>query len=550
MHRIVSVSSSRVLAVLAFALTTLAGEASAQTTNGVITGIVADAQGAVLPGVTVTVRNAETGFVRVLVTEEDGRYRAGGLPPGRYELRAELQGFGAIELGDLIVQVGSDLVRNLTLQVQGVQEAVTVTAEAPVVETTRVEIASVITQQQIESLPLPSRQPMVLALLLPGTSQDAVRPRRTNVNLGAGAMTMANAQLVDGLTNKEGNSGEPRQDFPQAAVREFRVNVSQAPAEYGWTLGGVVNIATKSGTNAYSGEVFEFFRDKSLNAMNMFERLDHETRGTPKPGYRRHQFGAALGGPIIRDRFHFFATGERTKENKFVTVTTGRPEFYGSLEGTFPIPEYINMFFGRGDYQINQAQSAFARIAYQDGDYTCDACGGRNSVFSNNGIRQVRYGVAGGHTWVLSSRALNELRFQWAEFLYREHPPGAKPTMKMYENPPERTAPLTQVYQFPSLIWGSNANFYTQHHPRQVRDDFTLTTSRGGQHTWKFGGGRSAAGRSRSTSPSIRRTRPSWPACEGQASLPPRRPISRSTSPTCCGKATCRTNGSLSRTSR
>ena len=128
-----------------------------------------------------------------------------------------------------------------------------------------------------------------------------MRPRKANANIGAGAFTMGSALLVDGVWNKEGNTGEPRQDFPQAAIREFKVYVSQSPAEYGWTAGGVVSFATKSGTNLFTGEVFEYFRDKSLNAMTKFEKES----GAPKPDYRRHQFGLALGGPVLQDRLHF-----------------------------------------------------------------------------------------------------------------------------------------------------------------------------------------------------------------------------------------------------
>src|SRR5262245_30795639 len=252
------------LLALAFGVPT---PATAQTTNGVISGIVSDAQGAVLPGVTLTLRNTETGLTRTLVTETDGIYRAGGLPPGPYSIRAELQGFGTVEATDVTVAVGTEAVRNLTMQVQGVQESVTVTAQAPVVNTTMTEVAGVITQEQMQLLPLPSRQPMSLALLMPGTNADAVRPRKANANIGAGAFTMGSALRVDGVWNKEGNTGEPRQDFPQAAIREFKVFVSQSPAEYGWTAGGVVSFATKSGTNLFTGEVFEYFRDKSLNAM-------------------------------------------------------------------------------------------------------------------------------------------------------------------------------------------------------------------------------------------------------------------------------------------
>ena len=460
--------------------------AAAQATSGVMTGVVTDAQSAVLPGVTLTLRNAETGFTRMAVTGDDGRYRMGGLAPGRYELKAELSGFAPVEVRDITLTIGLEVGRNITLQLQGVQESLTVTAEAPVVETTRTDVSGVITQQQIETLPLATRQPVGLALLMPGTSQDAVRPRKFNITVGAGAFTMGAALLVDGVWNKEGNTGEPRMDLPQAAIREFKVYVSQAPAEYGWTAGGAVTFETKSGTNLFSGEVFEYFRDKSLNTMNRFEQERHDTSGTPKPDYRRHQFGAAIGGPIIKDRLHFFTTFERTKEDKFATVTTGRPEFYSALEGTFPIPEYSNMVFTRGDVQISPRQTVFGRYAWQDSDFTCEGCGGRTAVFSGNGIQQKRYSWVGGHTWVLSSRMLNELRVQVTNVHFRSHPPGVRAQKDLFDDSPARTAPLTQVFNFPSLVWGSNTNNYSLQTQRQVRNDLSITA---GKHTWKVGGG-------------------------------------------------------------
>lgn len=480
-QRLFSRRSGRTLAMLLLTFTLAALPAAAQTTNGVISGVVGDAQGAVLPGVTLTLRNADTGFTRTLVTETDGRFRAGGLPPGRYAIRAELQGFGTVEVTDITVTVGSEAVRDVTMQVQGLQESVTVTAEAPVVDTTMTEVSGVITQEQMQMLPLPSRQPMALALLMPGTSADAVRPRKANANIGAGAFTMGSALLVDGVWNKEGNTGEPRQDFPQAAIREFKVYVSQSPAEYGWTAGGVVSFATKSGTNLFTGEVFEYIRDKALNALNRFEKA----AGGAKPDYRRHQFGFALGGPVIQDRVHFFTAAEGTRETKFFTVSTGRPDLYGKLEGTYPEPEYNAMAFGRGDVQINQEQTLFARYAWQNSDFDCELCGGRNASFSDTGIQQKRYSFLPSHTWVISSRVLNEVRGQWTNYHFRQHPPGVAPQEKLYDDSGARTAPLTQVYSFPSLVWGSNGNFYTTHRSREIRNDLTISL---GQHTIKAGG--------------------------------------------------------------
>jgi hypothetical protein len=466
---------------LVAAVAQTAAPASAQTTNAVLSGVVSDAQGGVLPGVTVTVRNTETGFTRTVVTEADGRYRLAGLAPGRYDLRVELQGFGPIAVTDIALTTGGEIVRDVTMQVQGVQESVQVSAEAPVVQTTRSEVSGVVTQEQMQMLPLETRQPIGLALLLPGTSQDAVRPRKFNANIGAGAFTHGSALLVDGVWNKEGNTGEPRQDFPQSAIREFRVLVSQAPAEYGWTAGGAVSFATKSGTNLWTGEVFEFLRNKSLNTLNMFE----EAAGIRKPDFERHQFGGALGGPIVRDRLHFFVAAERTDTTPYATVTTGRPDLYRAVEGTFAIPEYSNMLFTRGDVQINSDQTAFARYAWQDSDFTCEGCGGNLAYFSGQGIQQKRYSAVAGHTWVISSRVFNEMRGQVTNYHYRSHPPGVRPLENLFDSSAARTAPLTQVYTFPSLTWGTNVNYYTTQYAREFRNDLSIAA---GAHTWKFGG--------------------------------------------------------------
>lgn len=468
-------------AVLGFSPAT---PASAQTTNGAIAGIVSDAQGGVLPGVTLTLRNTDTGLTRSVVTEADGRYRFGALPPGRYEARAELQAFGTVEVTDITITIGSDVLRNITMQLQGVQESVTVTGEAPIVETTRTDVSGVITQEQMQMLPLASRQPMDLALLMPGTNQDAVRARKANSNIGAGAFTNGSALLVDGVWNKEGNTGEPRQDFPQAAIREFKVFISQSPAQYGWTAGGAVSFATKSGTNLFSGEVFEYFRHKVLNSQDAFEKA----AGGPEADFSRHQLGGAFGGPVLRDRVHFFTAAERTKNNLNKSVVVQLPQFYEHFNGTFPSPEYNNMVFTRGDVQVTQAQTVFARYAWQDSDFTCEGCSSSSPqpFFGAGGIQQKRYSLVGAHTWILSSRMLNEVRGQWTNYHFRQHPPGVRPAEDLFDNSTQRTAPLTPVYTFPSLTWGTSANFYTTQLSRQLRDDMTITT---GQHTWKFGAG-------------------------------------------------------------
>src|SRR3989449_10028885 len=142
--------------------------ASAQVSNAVVTGIVSDAQGGILPGVTITMTNAERGVVRTIVTEEYGRYRLGGIPPGRYNLTAELPGFANQEVKGITLTIGLEYTKDFTLGVLGVQESITVTGESPVVETTKTEVAGGVTQQQIETLPFQDRGTLALTLLLPG----------------------------------------------------------------------------------------------------------------------------------------------------------------------------------------------------------------------------------------------------------------------------------------------------------------------------------------------------------------------------------------------
>ena len=196
----------------------------AQVANAVITGTITDSQGGALPGVTITVRNAESGVARTIITEADGRYRLGGLPPGRYNLTAELQGFATVDVKDITLTLGLEYPRDMTMGLRGLQESVTVTGESPVVETTKSEVAAVVTQAQIETLPTGDRVALRLSLLLPGTSVDTTRAKRNAVNLGAGISTSSTTYLVDGLSNATAISARPVRfiRFSRAAPRMAR----------------------------------------------------------------------------------------------------------------------------------------------------------------------------------------------------------------------------------------------------------------------------------------------------------------------------------------
>ena len=480
--RAVVLSRQRMVALFTILLLTLglAATAAAQGERGVIGGTVADSQGGVLPGVTVTVRNTNTGFTQTVVTEADGKYRFGALPLGSYELKAELAGFTTATVTNLVLTVNRELQQNLTMGLTTLQESVTVTGQAPVVEVTKSEVAATITQQQIDMLPVANRAAVTLALLLPGTSQDGSRPRRSNAQVGAGTLQFTTTNLADGTMNMSTKAGEPRQDFPQSAIQEFKVFTTQPPAEYGGRAGGVINVITKSGTNTFAGEAYEFFRNKAMGRLDTYTQAA-EDAGQGKSRYNRSQVGAAFGGPIVMNKVHFFVAEEYTHENGSYTVNTGQPQFYSKYEGVFDQKTPNRLFFVRSDFQLTDKQSGFVRWAYERQEFSCEGCGGKSANQGNTLIP--RDAFVAGHTWVLGQKLLNDFRFNWAQQHQFQSPQGT-PYYTKFDFSPQRFVGTTPTYNFPSFSFGSD-NFFLFHNMiREVRDDFTLSENR---HTIKFG---------------------------------------------------------------
>src|SRR5258705_867325 len=469
--------------------------AYAQAASAASTGTITDTQAGVLPGVTITVMNAESGTVRTAVTEADGKYRVPGLAPGRYNLTAELPGFQTIDVKDITLLIGQEYTRDLQLGLSTLQENVTVTGEAPIVESTKTEVATVVTSEQIAMLPVQDRTALSLSLLLPGTSVDTTRPKRNATNVGAGVTTSATSYIVDGVSNAVAKSGEQRHDIPQAAIQEFSVHTTQVPAQYGQRAGGVVNIVTKSGTNTLHGEAFEFFRNQKLTRNDIFTQQQIDA-GRADPRYKRDQYGFAVGGPIIKNKLHYFGTFERTREHSFFTVNAP-VQFYPSLVGSDEGGSFTNIAFVRGDYQVNTRQNLFYRYINQHTEFFCSNCGGRNSSFSNldNLIPRDMHEI--GHTWVLSNRVLNEFYFMRATASDRNYQNQDYVPSNVLNNVVTMPASLgagqyigTQQYQFPGVIWVNNQCLW----PCRTGTMTTLTEAQetlslnAGSHNWKFGG--------------------------------------------------------------
>ena len=348
-----------ILAMIVLCSLVASSTAFAQQTSGNITGRIVDAQGAAVPGVTVTARSPQTGFVRTDVSDGEGIYRLTALPVGGYDVTAELSGFSTYSRKEVIVNVAQTTDLNVELKLAGVSESVNVTAEVPMVKTTDSSVGGVVDVTKIESLPLNGRQFANLAATIPGVGlgfhSDPTKSTQYSPQIAGGNGRNVNYQ-IDGGDNNDDTVGGLLQLYPLEAIQEFNFITQRYKAEYGRSNGGVMNIVTKSGTNDLRGSFFTSYRDDSMNAKTETEKLSH----IDKQDYRRYQYGGSFGGPIVQNKAHFFAAVERTQQDTKQAVTTFG--LYPSLEGVFPTPSRENLFTGK--VSANLTQNQFASVRY------------------------------------------------------------------------------------------------------------------------------------------------------------------------------------------
>jgi hypothetical protein len=279
-----------------------------------LNGRVTDESGAVLPGVTVTVTQMETGFSRSAVTDGGGTYVMPNLPTGPYRLEVMLQGFRTYVQTGIVLQVAATPTINAVLAVGNLEETVAVEAAAPLVDVRSAGISEVVEQERILELPLQGRQVTDLIVLAGAAVQSApnVKSMPGSVFTAvAGGLPFGVAYLLDGAThnNPYDNLNMPL-PFPDA-LQEFRVATSGLSADNGVHSGGSVNAVTKSGTNTFHGALFEFLRDKKFNATAVFAPVGADGKRLDD-GLKRNQFGGTLGGPIVIDRLFFFGAYQGT----------------------------------------------------------------------------------------------------------------------------------------------------------------------------------------------------------------------------------------------
>jgi hypothetical protein len=427
------------LLLLSVSLVTL----HAQSASGDVTGMVTDAQGTSIASATLTLTNTDSGVAWTIVTK-DGAYRFAQVPPGHYRIEAGAAGFQKKKVTGLLMYLDAHLVQDISLPVGSAVEVIEVNGSTPQVDTVSNTVGGVITQESIDKLPVNTRQYLNLALLIPGTTQDGSRSFYNNVQIAGGSGYYTNGFVVDGVSNVFAEMGEPRQNFPQGGVQEFKVNISQYPAEYGLSMGGLVTVATKSGTNRYHGEAFELWRNKAMNRPTEFQ--------TTNPDFNRNQFGGDIGGPIIRDRTHFYAAFERTQTNEAYTIATGS-SYYASSDGTFDKPSHDQMLTGRVDHKLTNRQSMFVRYAKEWNLLSYQGCGGRSVRNCYNG-EIPRQSLVFGHTFTLSPTLLNDLRFQYAYASYQLGPPNAPIPTDPGNFSSQVLSSLQTGYVFPSFSYG------------------------------------------------------------------------------------------------
>jgi hypothetical protein len=303
--------------------------ASAQAVSTAqINGTVKDQGGLVLPGVTITVTQTDTGLIRTAVTDDAGSFVLQNLPVGPYRLEAMLQGFRTFQQTGIVLQVGANPTLPVTLQVGQLQETVTVTGTAALVETRSPGIGQVITNQQVLELPLNGRQLTELifqAGLAAGGASTTAAPGANTLNTGTRNYPTVTVQVGGGASNgltyilDGGTHNEPFNNLNQPlpfpdAMQEFKVETSALPAQYGHHAAAAVNAVTKSGTNIMHGDVFEFLRDSILNAPNAFAAIGPNGKKR-SDGLHRDQFGGTLGGPIVQGKLFYFGGYQGTRIN-------------------------------------------------------------------------------------------------------------------------------------------------------------------------------------------------------------------------------------------
>jgi len=451
--------------------------ARAQQATANLEGTIKDDQGNALPGVDVTAKDARSGVTRVSVSGPTGRYRLSALSPSIYDITFKLAGFKTKIMTGFELLVNETKALNVTMEQAAVEEEVTVVAQTPLIEATKSEISTIVTDKEVESLPLLTRQFANLALLAPGTTEmgsyDPTKNGMSHFSVG-GFRGRAVYYSIDGADSKDNMVGGPLQIFTTEGVEEFSVATNQFKAEYGRSQGTIITVLTKAGTNELHGGIFGFLRDASLRSLSYYEKqLQDELGGYDKPKFHRYNYGASIGGPIVRDKTHFFMAFERVQEAAFAIVDMYGEDIFNEYKGEFEVPFSQNLLTVNLTHQINSQHSLKLRYGFQYDKTENLGIGGEYAVSNGYSSKNTNHNLMLSHTWIVKPNLLNEARAVYQYFDNRSDPNSTEPT---------------RYFSIGGFGQARNMPQETRQTKYQLRDDLSLHVDDWhGAHDFKFG---------------------------------------------------------------
>jgi hypothetical protein len=375
----------------------------AQVADAVLEVVVTDPNAQALPGVTVAIARPDTGYTQTVVTDAAGLARVPALSPGTYDVVLTLSGFAPQTRQGLTLRVGQTVRVSVSLTVAAVTAEITVIGQSPLVDVHKTDSSSNIVPEQIEALPVQDRDFQRLAFLAPGVQRERGGFRFIGGGpvIGAGGNASQSTILVDGVDSTDAVLGLARVRFSQDAISEFRVITNRFDTEIGGSAGGALSIVTKSGTNTTRGSVFGFLRNDGLRALREFE--------TAKSAYSRQQFGVALGGPIAKNRTHFFLSAEQIGEDNTTLFRPGGA--YASTASDPTVPFDQTLLFGGVDHRVTDSQTLRLKVVYERFRQENFRVGSVVSETAGMQLNRDNLNVTGIHTWA-SGASVNQLSTQ------------------------------------------------------------------------------------------------------------------------------------------
>ena len=394
-----------VIAMLAM-LAIGASPALAQQGQSAVQGHVVDESGGALPGVAVVVTNQETGIYRQVVSNADGSYYVTGILPGTYRISADLSGFKKYEVSDLVLTIGNVTPFDIKLEIGGIEENVTVTGQSPLVDTSSNQVGANISNEELSALPIMNRNWLFAVALAPGVQiQSSTASFSCESLIVGGGSNRSGNFAVDGGGNNDdylGSSCGSQVRTALEAVQEFQVLTNQYDAEFGRTAGAVINAITKQGGNTFHGALFDSYTNDKVTAPDFFVKQ----RGLAKPKTSQTDWGGTLGGPIARDKAHFFYSLDRIIYNEGRSNTfDARPEL--NYSNTQSMKLWNNLV--RVDHQINAANTWSVRFLEEDSP-TYNRISGRRTLENKDQEFDVDRSAGGSWNTIFGNTRFNTIR--------------------------------------------------------------------------------------------------------------------------------------------